>query len=367
MLPRSSEAQAIKGAPSNRMKSLRAFLPMWFVYATIAHAGIVRVVANGASYGQGWMFLDVDSTCKVATPVHVIKLIDGRLASTIQILDERGRTFSDVVPEAVSDQLDVAVLTVNGASDPQTCGTGRLSVIGMARRVATMSGAILETTGPDEVVRVPVRARAASIDSDQGSMFTVQPTVAKDRVVKGWSGSIIVDEDGPLGMVVKVDDERNEAFAVRADVIRQLIDSSRAKTRPAVTRTSRTAPPIILTTGSTADASSTPGAMFAPDGPGWNVVPKDRQIAFVVVLETPIRLQRVCLSFKSTANSVEGMDIAVSQAVDGYGWESLKYCSADGGHGAITCSILPSTASNIRLSLKTSTDAQIALSRLTIE
>jgi hypothetical protein len=349
------------------MKSLRALLPMWFVYATIAHAGIVRVVANGASYGQGWMFLDVDSTCKVATPAHVIKLIDGRLASTIQILDEWGRTFSDVVPEAVSDQLDVAVLTVDGASDPQTCGTGRLSVIGMARRVATMSGAILETTGPDEVVRVPVRARAASIDSDKGSMFTVQPTVAKDRVIKGWSGSVIVDEDGPLGMVVKVDDERNEAFAVRADVIRQLIDSSRAKPQQAINQTNRTFPPIILTTGSTPDASSTPAAMFAPGGQGWNVVPKNHQIAFVVVLESPIRLQSIRLSFKSTTSSVEGMDIAVSQAVDGTGWESLKYCRAVGGSGTINCSILAATVTRIRLSLKTSADGQVALSGLTIE
>jgi hypothetical protein len=343
---------------------------MCLICAGPAQAGIVRVITN-VDFGQGWMFLDTDSRCKVVTPAHVIRLIDGRIASTIKILDDRGRTFDNVVPEVLSDQLDVALLTVNGANDPSICGAGRLSGIGVARRTANMTGAILETTGESEIDRVPVHGRASLIDKDQsssGSLFSVQPTIAKDVVVKGWSGSIVVDDDGPLGMVVQVNFERNEALAIRVDVIRQMIDSSRAAPRLAASQSSRALPPVILTAGTALDVNTTSSQIFGNDGRGWNVVPKDHRIVFVVAFETAIRLQRVTLSFASTANSVEGMDVAtVSQAADGGGAESLKYCRADGTARMVTCSVLGSTARNVRLSLKTATNDPVALSGLTIE
>ena len=349
------------------MRRVRTISLMWFTYAGLAHAGIVRVETNSDSHGQGWMFLDVDSRCKVVTPAHVIRLIDGRPVSTIKILDDRKREFSSGIPEVLSEQLDVAILTVNGANDPSTCGTGRLSDIGVARRVAGLAGATLETTGEGEVVRVPVRVRAARMDQDRGSKFSVQPTISADRVVKGWSGSMVVDDEGALGMVVQVDDERNEAIAVRADVIRRLIDSAAASPRRVANQPSRTVSPIILTAGSTTDLNSTSERIFAGIGLGWNVIPKDHRIVFVVVLESPIRLQRVRLRLTSKVNAVEGMDIAVSEVADGAGWESLKYCRADGGTGTVNCSVLGSTVRNVRITLKTATDGPVALSNLSFE
>lgn len=350
------------------MKRLLAFLTLGFACAALAQSGIVRVVANG-NFGQGWMFLDVDARCKVVTPAHVVHLPgeDGRLASTISIIDGRGRTFFDAVVEVDPKDVDVTVFTVNSASDPQTCGTGRLSVVGMARRIANMKDAFVETTGPDQILRVPIRGRFASMDPNQGSLFTVKPVLDEDRIKKGWSGSIILDDDGPLGMIVDVKLNQNEAYAVRTDVIRRLIDASPVKPQQiAPLAASRAVPPIVLTTGST-DDGSTPAAMFAPGAAEWNVVPQDHQIAFVIVQEALNRLQRIRLSFKPTTNSVEGMDVSVSQAVDGYGWDSLKYCRPDGDRGTISCSILGAGVKDIRLSFKVSGDGPVALSGLTIE
>jgi hypothetical protein len=312
------------------------------------------------------MFLDVDSRCKVVTPAHVVKLIDGRVVSTIHIRDDRKREFTTGPPELLSDQLDVAILVIKGAGSASICGSDRLSQIGVARRVASMQDAILETTGEGEIVKVPVRARAARIDQEQGTLFSVQPTIAKDLVVKGWSGSIIVDEEGPLGMVVQVDDERNEAIAVRADAIRQLIDSTLPSTVTA-SAVSPNIPTIILTAGSTADTDSNSQQMFASGGPGWIVVPKDHRIVFIVLRETPIRLQGVRLRVRSKADSIAGMDIAVSPAADRDEWESLKYCLGAAGAETLTCSVLGSTVSVFRVSLKTTTEAPLALSDFTFE
>jgi hypothetical protein len=61
------------------------------------------------------------------------------------------------------------------------------------------------------------------------------------------------------------------------------------------------------------------------------------------------------------------MDIAVSEVADGAGWESLKYCRADGGTGTVNCSVLGSTVRNVRITLKTATDGPVALSNLSFE
>src|ERR1019366_1119152 len=83
--------------------------------AAVAQAGVVRVVTGSNSYGQGYMFLDNDGICKVATAGHVVKLADGRVVFRITIVDERGHTPELGAPIVLSADPDIAVLPVIGA------------------------------------------------------------------------------------------------------------------------------------------------------------------------------------------------------------------------------------------------------------
>ena len=356
------------------MKAISRFLSISVLCSAPLHAGVVRIITNNSGFGQGWMFLDNDSVCKVMTPAHVIEQVDGRLAPKIEVLDDRGHTFLDVAPEILSDrkERDVAVLVIRGADDPKICGVSRLrQVENLATRIATLSELVLETTEgsngnddgqkpePGAIIKVPVRVRQALMDTDQGSQFIVQPTNPKDRVVDGWSGSVIEDTEGPVGMLIKA-----TGLAVRMDVIRQLIDASSGTRKPIAL--GHNAPPVILTVGSMADARSTTVALFAVDGPGWNVLPKGSAIILVIVPETAIRLQRIRLSYKSATNFLVGMYIAVGDGGDN-GWETLRTCPADGASGTIVCSVLPASVTHLQLTLKTSGTGPVSLSGLSIE
>jgi hypothetical protein len=334
-----------------------------FLCAGVAEAGVVRVVTN-ISYGQGWMFLDYDGVCKVATAGHVVKLADGRVASRIQIVDEKGHTPQLGEPLVLSDNPDIAVLPVIGGNDPSVCGDGRLSAIGVARRVKETTSARIETTEQDGIVRVPVRWRAAAADSGAGSIFAVQPTNPADHIVKGWSGSVVLDDDGLLGIVFEVDDASNEAYAVRADVIRGLIDAARPNAAAARNATSAQAP-VVQLAGSTPDPNHGPYDVYRTGDSGWDVVPDKGRIAFMVVFDKPFHLQGVALAFSSAGNAPTGMDVAASAAPDSENWASLNYCPIAKGDASIRCPVVTSTVSRIRVSLKTGSGGAMVLSGLT--
>jgi hypothetical protein len=225
-----------------------------FFCAAVAQAGVVRVVTGPNSFGQGFMFLDLDGICKVATAGHVVKLPDGQVISRITIVDEKGRTPELGAPIVLSSDPDIAVLPVIGANDPAVCGDGRLSGIGIARRIKETTSARIETTDGSGVVRVPVHWRAAAQDAEGGSIFTVTPANSDDRIVKGWSGSVVLDKDGLLGIVYEVDAAHNEAYAVRADRIRELLDAARPQTG-STAQSTLAAAPVVSLVGTTPDPS----------------------------------------------------------------------------------------------------------------
>jgi hypothetical protein len=333
--------------------------------AAAAQAGVVRVVTGPNSYGQGFMFLDNDGVCKVATAGHVVKLADGRIVSRITIVDEKGHTPELGAPIVLSTDPDIAVLPVIGANDPSVCGDGRLSANGVARRVKETTTARVETTEEGGVIRVPVRWRSAAADSGAGSIFTVEPSNPADRIVKGWSGSVVLDDDGLLGIVFEVDPVRNEAFAVRADLIRGLVDAA----RPNTTTVAQAAPieaPVVQLAGSTPDPSHGPNDIYRTGDSAWKAVPSQGRISFMVVFDKPIHLNAVALSFSSEENAPSGMDVAVSAAPDSDNWASLNYCPIAKGDTSIRCVVVTSTVRKIRVTLKTDDDSAMTLSSLSI-
>jgi hypothetical protein len=334
-----------------------------FLCTCAAQAGVVRVVTSSNSYGQGYMFLDTDGVCKVATAGHVVRLADGQVIARITIVDEKGRTPELGAPIVLSADPDIAVLPVVGANDPAICGDGRLSAIGVARRVKETTTARIETTEGDGNVRVPVRWRAASADSGAGFLFTVQPANSTDRIVKGWSGSVVLDDDGLLGIVFDVDPARNEASAVRADRIRGLIDAARPSLLLAPTAHSANAP-VVQLVGSTPDPSHGPNDIYRAGDSAWKVVPAQGRIVFLVVFGQPIHLKGVELGLSYGVDAPSGMDVAVSSAHDSVNWASLNYCHIAKGDASIRCPVVTSTVNKVRITLKTWDDSAMTLSSL---
>lgn len=348
------------------MTGLWPLLAAGFLFgAGITQAGVVRVETNTGSFGQGWMFLDYDGVCKVATAAHVVKLLDGRIASHIQVVDEKGHTPALGAALVLSDNPDVAVLPVIGANDPAVCGDGRLSAIGVARRVKETATARLETTEGTGFFRVPVRWRAGAMDAGAGSIFAVEPANSSDHIKKGWSGSVVLDDDGLLGIVFAVDDKSNEAYAVRADVIRGLLDAARPNSTAGTSATSAKAP-VVQLAGSTPDPNHGPNDIYLAGGSGWKAVPGKGLISFVIVFDEPIHLKGIALDFSSAENSLVGMDVAVRAAADSDAWASLNYCSIAKEDASIRCMVVTSTVSRIRVSLKTGNDSAMVLSQLAI-
>jgi hypothetical protein len=326
-----------------------------------ARADVVRLKIGRDLFGQGWMFLDTDGQCKVVTAAHVVRGPDGSLRLPL-VLDGRGQEWPAGPALVISTDPDIAVLAIPSANKPSVCGDGRLSAIGVERRAAEMTQAVIATTGQSEVIEVPVARRASVIDAGRGDVFTVRPTIASDRVMKGWSGSVVRDAAGPLGVVFEVDPDRNEAYAVRTDVIRRLMVAGASPGTPAA---AATRPAIGVLAGITDDLARGPDLVL---GTGWQVTPVKRTVVFVAAFQQPTPVHRVTLAVASGgANHIEGLGVA-TQAEGADSWIDTAYCRVpEGGGDAITCPLLQHTVGRMRVLVKTTSDAAIVLNRFSVE
>jgi hypothetical protein len=325
-----------------------------------ARADVVRLKIGRDLFGQGWMFLDTDGRCKVVTAAHVVRGPDGTLRLPL-VLDGRGREWPAGPALVVSTDPDIAVLAIPSANTPSACGDGRLSAIGAERRATEMEQAVIVTTGQSEVIELPVARRASAMDAGRGELFTVRPSLASDRVMKGWSGSVVRDSVGPIGIVFAVDPDHNEAYAVRVDVIRRLMATAAT---PQAAAAEATRPAIGVLAGTTDDPASGPDLVL---GTGWHVTPVKHTVVFVVAFRRPTTLRRVTLAAAGGAgNRIEGLGIA-TQAEGTDGWLDAGFCRTPDGSNAVACALLQRTVDRVRLVVKTANDASIVLNGLAVE
>jgi hypothetical protein len=278
------------------------------------------------------------------------------------VLDGRGQEWPAGPALVISTDPDIAVLAIPSANNPSACGDGRLSAIGVDRRAAEMAQAVIATTGQSEVIEVPVARRASVMDAGRGEVFTVRPIIASDLVMKGWSGSVVRDAAGPLGIVFEVDPDRNEAYAVRVDAIRRLMVAGAAPAPPAAGASHLA---IGVLAGITDDPTKGPDLVL---GTGWQVTPVKRTVVFIVAFLGPTPVHRVVLSeARGGANHIEGIGVA-TQAEGSDGWVDTAFCRApEAGDGIMACRLLQSTVGRIRLVVKTTSDLPIMLKGLEVE
>jgi hypothetical protein len=329
----------------------------------IGNAEVVRIYRGDMGWAQGWLFLDTDGRCKVVTAGHVAKALDGGPAAGLKMLDTHGHEMYLGKPEILPgpDDIDIAVLPVP-VGDISSCN-GRVSEIGAARRIEGGAATLIETTHNTEWLRVPVRQLANQIDAGGGELFSVELT-GPGEVAEGWSGSVVMDGEGPLGIVFAVQG-KTVALAVRIDAIRRLIDSKRPAA-PSRLEVPSNVGEIVLLAGSTPNEGYNPDKFLRGAG-NWHVVPSGRQVAFALYYHQPIHLGGVRLAFDPTGgNAVEGIDIATSDSVTPNEWQSLNFCRAKTKTGSLNCAA-NAVVSRIRVTLNTANNDALTLSGFTVQ
>ena len=279
--------------------------------SSLAQAEVVRLEVGQGRFGQGWMFLDQDGACKIVTAAHVVRGLNRRLR-TVLILDNRHHEWTAGPPLLLSEDPDIAVLSVPAANSPTSCGSGRLSDIGVERRVSQLEGAAITTTDESTIITVPVTRRAASIDGVGGGLFAVRPSLASDQIKKGWSGSVVRDAEGPLGIVYEVNAEHNEAMVVRVDVIRRLMDSAPKQNSSALLSSVFSAPTIVGLLGTTMDPETGPQRCLFGSGSSWIVQPNNSTVALIATFASPIQLHEVSIQNNAQGGQLMGVDVANS-------------------------------------------------------
>ena len=326
---------------------------------TPIRAEIVRLKVGRDLFGQGWMFLDQDGVCKVVTAAHVVRGIDGRIRPALA-LDSRNHEWTVGLPLVVSSDPDIAVLPIPAASTPGACGDGRLSDIGAERRVAQMSDAVIATTEAATIITVPVTRRAASIDGAGGGLFAVRPVLAADQIKKGWSGSVVRDADGPLGIVFEVDALHNEALAVRVDVIRRLMDNAAVHGLPPGPASAATAPSVVGLLGTTIEPASGPQQSLAGSGGSWMVRPVSHAASLAVTFMAPRQMQEITMQNDMPSGGIVGIDVTTQADAAQQDWTPGNYCSAQAGV-LLRCRFLIRTIIRVKLTIKTRGEAPVGI------
>ena len=111
--------------------------------------------------------------------------------------------------------------------------------------------------------------------------------------MEGWSGSVVRDAYGPIGIVFEVNPKTNEAFAVRVDVIRRLMASGAPQTAAAIRNAGSTPPAIGVLAGVTDDPARGPDLVL---GAGWRVTPVKRTVVFLAAFQRPTSVSGVALA-----------------------------------------------------------------------
>ena len=164
--------------------------------------------------------------------------------------------------------------------------------------------------------------------------------------MKGWSGSVVKDEDGPIGIVFEVHPEQNEAYAVRVDVIRRLMAAADAVPRAPL---KHAVPAMAGMAGMTLDAEAGPQQSLAGSGSAWRVQPDRNVVALVATYGAPLQLSEVTVAaVRPAGNALAALDVSTQAGPEESDWTDAAYCPAQAG-GSVTCRFLVRTVTRVRL------------------
>jgi len=329
-------------------------LGLW-VCACTGRAETVQVVSGPNELAQGWLFLAADGRCKLLTAGHVVAR-DGAPAAAI-VRDRHGRELETSGPEFFSLSPDIAVLPVRVDAPLSRCSSSRLSFIGVDRRAQQMKEGVIEKAGLSEIAKYRVVRTASRIDKGGGEFFAVRPVDEMVRFGKGWSGSIVLDDEGPVGVVFEA--EEQEASVVRVDVL--------ARLKPVAAAASTAEPPTRLTvlTGETVDPAQGPSGMMDARRPPWTVKPAQRRVEFTVGYSKARPLTGVAIVLDGTVPRIRSIDVAAG--LRGGEFVSIRNCLASAPAASLSCRFAEQTREQMRVSIEVDSDDPLQIRNLRMD
>ncbi|WID99673.1 hypothetical protein QO058_30190 (plasmid) [Bosea vestrisii] len=329
---------------------------------TGVRAEIVRLQTGQDLFGQGYLFVDQDGRCKVLTAAHVVSR-NGRPVNTI-VRDRRARQLETDEPEVFSLSPDIALLPIRSIQSPAACSQSRLSRIGVERRALALVDGVIETTGRTELQRVRVDRAITVIDMRGGELFAVKPRDPAVEVVKGWSGSIVLDPDGPVGVIYDVDGKTGHAHAVRVDVIDRL-----KQARPSKVRSTPAFGHVSAELGDTVDAAAGPSGLVDPSRPAWAVKPQANLISFVLESDKQIPIREVAVEQDNDASSPALTGVTIEVRLEPRRRDpflTIQTCKASAPARLIACAFGEQTRDAIRVTLTTNSPDPVSIRSVTV-
>jgi hypothetical protein len=198
------------------------------------------------------------------------------------------------------------------------------------------------------------------MDNEGSYRFRVRPRLPQDHIIKGISGSVVLDADGPIGIVLQVDELLDEAIVVRVDGIRHLLDHA----PPPVPPLDMGKPFISGIAASTPDPDRGPQQCLSGSGSAWYAVPERNIIIIIATYPAPVQVHQVTLSQSAASeNGIQAVSVS-TQAFDGEkDWTDGNYCAAT-ADSQLTCPLLIRTVRRVRVIIKTRNNEPIDIGGL---
>jgi hypothetical protein len=357
--------------------------------AASAHAqqAVVRSYdAPVLEVGQAWLVRSGER-CLALMPYHVAK------ETSVPSLLREGSEGLRGEASSVSDLGDDAAVAVMTGSITRSCG---YALGGISRHVERHLrdgglGALRAVNGDGTLGRLPV----AVVDDDGQTFLRVLPTNERERIRKGHSGSLLVVNDQPVGMLLAVHARTGVGTVMRTDALLAKVETHLRGATPA--------PPALDAASTTATVQdSPPGPAPSPVaavGPwrvqSWSADPVGsahlasrlvasgdegywaaRTESWPVALELggpdAVRIVRG-LSFRAgvdlePAQRPSRVQVLVSVAAEGTAWRSVTSGTLQYAEGEAKLEFLPVRARRVRIEIYDSQGdpAHVALSRLRV-
>lgn len=322
------------------LERLIPVLLMVLVAGLPARAEVVRVESPDGAFGQGWMYVARDGTCRVAMPAHVVPAGGRGLAG-----DGAGRQYELTAPYRPDADTDLALMTVP-VPRGTICTPSRLGTSDLERRIANLRDAQMVSLDAAEKRTMAVEIVAATVDAGAGTVLAFRPRNPSDHFRQGMSGSTILAPDGTMiAMLTDVDPDSGIGIALRFDVIRRL-----AERAPATDAADLPGIAMVLEKGAAADPGAPPSLLL--DGKAWRGTPADGQLSLIVALAAESTVTGLSLKAACGGEGLRRVAASVRRAPDNpFSVETPCSLDPSATGSTINCPLPPRRARQIRLAL----------------
>lgn len=352
-----------------RLKVLGAaflLLAVGQIWSRGALSETVKLLQAGPMSGHGYMFLDTDKICRVVTAAHVVMSERGKLLDSVKVLDRFGREFRGETIVQPDRDLDLAFLEVRTGEGPDAlCTRSRLGIDRLDNRLTSFREGFLATTDPSgEQLNIRIETRAVAMDEKGGTTFAIAPVRSAVAINQGMSGSPVMDEDQPLGLLIQA--PIGFGLALRFDVIKSTFRAWRASAAyGSASATERDAPVAVSLPAQIRSLEGNP--TDALEGRPWRIRLNARFMDLHLRFPTPRAVASVRAEFGDTMERVS-VDVAQRQEGGREGdFSYVRTCAPESLGQTVHCRLSLGHAVELRLRLILPRPGPLTIRRITVE